>query len=284
VETVVTETSERQVSFQISIGAQVDQSALTNWKSALREHLEKMEPQPSMSSHLERHIRKRVAPSFLSKYLNHEGAIGLAINELGLILERIRQYRVIDAYPKHFSSNDRDVISAFFSHLHSLRSSELYLIQERGKELLRFSHCIASDLRLSASDQSREFDKKFKKGFERRLRERHRLVHAHERPSLMTRMLDVVAGVTDRAALEEAIGSIALSLFSTYATLKSGGKENVELDQEKFSEMKGEMQQIYIQGFDNETAAMRNLVTSHFSSSFSILSNTSSDEVAQRSA
>jgi hypothetical protein len=203
--------------------------------------------------------------------LNFESAINLAIYELELIATRIRQYRLIETYPRYFTSVNHEVFAAFISHLHTLRSNELYLIQERSAELLKFCFKLADDLNLQTSDQSAKYNRAFKKCFERRLRERHRLIHSHERPSLLTRMLDVVAGIADKAILADAIGEVAATMYYTYAALKSGAND-LQVDQARYQEIQEEMKQIYTRGFDEEAAVMWEMIASHFRASFSIFS------------
>lgn len=186
---------------------------------------------------------------------------------------------MIEDYPKYFSSKERDVISAFFAHLHALRSSELYLIQERAGELLRFAHHLATDLRLAASDQSRIFEKAFKRRFERRLRKRHRLVHAHERPSLMTRMLDVVSGTKDREALGEALSTLIAQLFVMFESLKEEAAD--ESNEDKLLRMKDEMRKAHVVQYDEETSDMSKLVDEHFGLTFLLSLKASSAENAQ---
>ncbi|MDR6513361.1 hypothetical protein J2792_004255 [Novosphingobium capsulatum] len=81
--------------------------------------------------------------------------------------------------------------AAFVMHTHILRGSEIYVIMERCEDWLKFFYELASDLDLGPTQVVKKLQTRFKKEFERHLRERHRIVHAHERPSLVSRMVGV---------------------------------------------------------------------------------------------
>jgi hypothetical protein len=68
---------------------------------------------------------------------------------------------------------------------------EIYIVQDRTVALLRFLKAVADDCGLPSIDRCKSFESKFKKSFELRLRERHRITHAHERPSLASLIIDL---------------------------------------------------------------------------------------------
>jgi hypothetical protein len=214
---------------------------------------------PVISRPLHQQIEKRVPPSTLANYLTFGRAISLCMNEFELIATRIRQYPMINVYPEYFSSKDRAVFAAFLTHLHSLRANELYLIQERGCQLLKFVHVITSGLGLESFDQSRVFEKAFKKEFWWRLRERHRLTHMHERPSLMTRMLDVIASDIDKETLTDALADLVINLSTLFDSLKSMEDEDVN-----FGEVREEMERAHDEGFGKESLAAWRLIKLSF--------------------
>lgn len=145
--------------------------------------------EPARSAELTKQIIKRVPPSALKNYDSVIAAARLFEMEVADIGNRAANYQNIERYRYFFSTPDKDMHLSFLDHTYSLRSSELYVILERGSELLKFGAVLAENVGLDGVDNHRKFMAAFKKQFERRLRERHRMVHAHERPSLVSRLL-----------------------------------------------------------------------------------------------
>jgi hypothetical protein len=81
---------------------QIDGSGIIDLMEPLMIAMRAAAVMPSLPAALQRHIKKRVAPSALSKYLSFDRAIQLAELELETIYIRINQYRMIEAYPRHF--------------------------------------------------------------------------------------------------------------------------------------------------------------------------------------
>ena len=133
---------------------------------------------------------KRVPPALIANYdiLDDYGL--LIWDEAMTILDRILVYPFTVTYRRHLLGATQDVMRAWQFHSHSLRVGELYIVQDRTTALLKFLNVVTADLGFSVIDQSRNFEKKFKKAFDRHLRERHRLTHAHERPSMTSRIID----------------------------------------------------------------------------------------------
>jgi hypothetical protein len=216
----------------------------------------------ALSQPLSEQIRRRVPPSYLTKYLQLDRGIAICTNELDLIATRIRQYPMIRSYPNYFSSKDKSVYAAFLTHLHSLRANELYLIQERGAQLLRFAYLLTQNLGMQSVDRSKAFEKAFRKEFGWRLRERHRLTHAHERPSLMTRFLDVIASNATKEQMENVLTDLMINLSTAFDSLKSGKiKAPEDVD---FHKVTQEMRVAHAQSFETETVTMWRLVESNF--------------------
>lgn len=103
-------------------------------------------------------------------------------------------YPFTASYRKHLIGAPKEVIGAWQFHSHSLRVGELYIVLDRTLALLEFLNIVARDCGLPVTDCRKSFEKRFKKTFDRRLRERHRLVHAHERPSMTSRIIDLSGG------------------------------------------------------------------------------------------
>jgi len=117
---------------------------------------------------------------------------GLIIwDEAMTILDRILVYPFTASYRKHLLGAPKEVIGAWQFHSHSLRVGELYIVQDRTVALLEFLKVVAEDCGLPATDCRKSFESSFKKVFDRRLCERHRLTHAHERPSIISRIIDL---------------------------------------------------------------------------------------------
>lgn len=160
-------------------------------RHSLERHVNLMTTQPTLSDETKKHITKRVPPSQLQKYLTVEMAIALLALEISDLGTRISHYQHIERYREHFKAPDKTMRAAFVMHTHILRGSEIYVIMERCEDWLKFFYELASDLDLGPTQVVKKLQTRFKKEFERHLRERHRIVHAHERPSLVSRMVGV---------------------------------------------------------------------------------------------
>jgi hypothetical protein len=232
------------------------------WRDKLNASVTAQGEPPALSQPLREQIKRRVPPGSLAKYLRLDRAIALCTNELELIATRIRQYPMIEIYPNYFSAKDRSVYAAFLTHLHSLRANDLYLIQERGVQLMRFTYFLTQNLGMQSVDQSRTFEKSFKKEFGWRLRERHRLTHVHERPSLMTRLLDVMSSNINKEQMKDVLVDLVIKLSTAFDSLKSGkNKTPEEVDFQKTTQ---EMRRVHVRSFETETAEMWRLVESNF--------------------
>lgn len=158
-------------------------------RTALTEHAAARPCVSELSEDTKKHIVKRIGPKSRAKYLNPEGAISLLSVEVVDLATRISRYQYIERYREHFKSPDPEMGIAFIMHMHILRGSEIYVIMERCKSFLEFFRDLAVDLDLNPNKKiGNDLEKRFKKEFARHLRERHRIVHAHERPSVISRM------------------------------------------------------------------------------------------------
>jgi hypothetical protein len=139
-------------------------------------------------------VARRVPPSWLSKYELMDEYGFVIWDEAMTILDRILVYPFTASYRKYLLDAPKEVIGAWQFHSHSLRVGELYIVFDRTVALLEFLNVVGRDCGLAVTDCRKSFDKTFKKTFHRRLRERHRLVHAHERPSMTSRIIDLSGG------------------------------------------------------------------------------------------
>lgn len=158
---------------------------------ALKRHLAALHSVPSLSAATERHIKKRVPPRTLRNYVNPDSAISLLSLEISDLGTRISHYQYIERYREYFSPPDAAMRTAFVMHTHILRGSEIYVLMERCSSCLEFFHYLAADLDLGPTKMAKSLEKQFKKEFQRDLRERHRIVHAQERPSLASQMIGI---------------------------------------------------------------------------------------------
>lgn len=156
---------------------------------SLARHLSKMPAPPVLSQKTRDHIKKRVPPETLSKYVLPDNAIGLLALEISDLGTRISHYRYIERYREYFAAPNSAIRVAFVNHTHILRGSEIYIIMERSSSCLAFFFDLAADLELGPKQMSSMLERQFKKEFKRHLRERHRIVHAHERPSMISRLI-----------------------------------------------------------------------------------------------
>jgi len=184
-------------------------AAATLWKQ-----LANITKPPVISDETKKAIAKRVSPKAAEKFSIAENLPKLVALEFETLGDRIRLYPFTARYREVIDLSSKDMVAAWLLHGHSLRQSELYIIQERGADLLKFLQSVSQDFGLVASDQSKSFERSFKKCFERRLRERHRLVHAHERPSLTSRVIDFGVSVqeTDRDLVESTLADLFIKL------------------------------------------------------------------------
>lgn len=203
---------------------QVDRSSVQSLAAfaaaKLTEQLRSSSKLPVISDETKKDILKRVSPKAAAEFSIVENLPQLVSWEIDTLGERIRLYPFTALYREVINLASKDMVAAWLLHSHSLRQSELYIIQERGAELLRFLKVVSRDFGLAAPDQSKTFEKAFRKRFERRLRERHRLVHAHERPSLTSRVIDF--GVAAQESDRDIVESTLADLFMKIVTLLPG--------------------------------------------------------------
>ncbi len=190
--------------------------------ASLKEHTATMPSAPVLSERTQKHIAKRVGPKSRARYLNPEGAISLLSIEVLDLGTRISRYQYIERYREHFDAPDPEMGTAFIMHNHMLRGSEIYVIMERCGSFLDYFYDLAVDLDLNPKKRlGKELEKEFKKRFERHLRERHRIVHAHERPSVISRMTAIAPQPEGehRDTMEKVFIDVFSQMFQTLTKL-----------------------------------------------------------------
>ena len=170
-------------------------------------------------------VKKRTAPSSLHKHSGIDSAIMNYIVDLHDLSTRIRRYQYIERYRDLYDGRDKDLGISLLDHTHALKSHEIYVILERGNELLRFGYMLAQNLSLTGSNNAAPYVKTLKKEFQYRLRERHRMVHAHERPSLLSRMLALEGELMAKPEVAEALSGMARTLRAQMKQLQARSKD-----------------------------------------------------------
>lgn len=179
------------------------------------------------SANAKKLVARRVPPSWLSKYDVMDEYGFVVWDEAMTILDRILAYPVTVTYRKYLTGAPREVIGAWQFHSHSLRVGEIYIVLDRTMALLDFLHVVAKDCGLQVSDSRKAFEKAFKKAFDGRLRERHRLTHAHERPSITSRIVDLSGGKwadDDEEAAKQLIELFSKTLPSLIEAAETAGR------------------------------------------------------------
>lgn len=172
-------------------------------------------------------VARRVPPSWISKYEVMDEYGFVIWDEAMTILDRILVYPFTASYRRHLNGAPKEVLGAWQFHSHSLRVGELYIVLDRTLALLEFLTSVAKDCGLPVTDYRKTFEKKFKKTFARHLRERHRLTHAHERPSITSRIVDLSGGKwagDEEQSAKQLMDLIATTLLKLIGTNEAAGR------------------------------------------------------------
>ena len=146
----------------------------------------KDDPQPK---DLYDEVSKRVGPKSRPNHETIGSAVMFFCLEAEDLANRIRRYQFIERYRSMVDDkSEREMVHALTEHTYTLRSYEIYTVLERGTKTLRFGLEVARSAGLPAVVNDKKYINEMKKTFDHRLRERHRIVHAHERPSLLSRL------------------------------------------------------------------------------------------------
>lgn len=208
-------------SLQDWLGTEVEAFSVA-LRRRLEVHLAAMTVAPIMTPEVEAHVRNRVGPKSVDKYLSIEQSIALVAFEAADLGHRISQYRYIERYRDHFQPADAAMRIAFHTHIHVMRGNEIYVIMERCKAWLIFAHDLAAALGLEPTKMHKELITRFGKSFKRHLRERHKIVHAHERPSIISRFGNFTAADLDDPKIAGEAWKIIETLFG--GLMKAAGE------------------------------------------------------------
>lgn len=201
-----------------------------------------------------------VPPKARDFYRSPGMVIGLAILEIGNIGQKIHRYQFIERYKFFADMPDAEMGLAFAEHMYAVRNAELYSILERGEAVVRFVAAIAVELQTGDSKAANKYTKEYRRQFEYRLRERHRMTHAHERPSLVSRMLQLSDVKTDeeRQMIQSIFGDILNTMVSAFELIQERQPEG-----EHPTHMSDPVafQKWYLQRVDGEAASMWHIFT-----------------------
>ena len=236
-----------------------------NIRNFLQKHLQSKTDIPILSIQTKKHIKRQVPPKTLDFYLNCENAINLLALEIEDLGGRIFNYQYIERYQTFLMAPDKEMRQAFINHTHALRGNEIYTILERATVLLDFISNLASDIGLNSTNTSRKLKPLFDQTFKRHLRERHRMVHAHERPSLISRMLSLPTENTKDSDIVNLISNVMKKLFSAVS-------DNLgEIEGKNINSMgPDEWKKIQLNGLDREAMEMWNIFSNLLNTSVSI--------------
>ena len=200
-------------------------------------------------------VDKMVAPGIREQYRKTEAVIGLASFEVAQIGRKIRRYQYIERYKFFFDAPSSEIGMAFAEHMYLLRNAELYGVLERGERITRFVSAIGGDLEIGSAKASAKYNKSFKRKFGRRLGERHRMTHAHERPSLVSCILQLSEPKSEgeREFLGNALGEL---LGTMHAALELVQDKIPEADRMPSLQDPTAFQAWYLQSVDGEAATM----------------------------
>lgn len=196
-----------------------------------------------------------VAPSARELYRDPSAIIGLATFEVGNIGLKIRRYQFIERYKFFADLPDADMGMAFGEHMYAVRNAELYTILERGEAVVRFGAALAADLGVGDQKAATVYSKQYRAEFEHRLRECHRMTHAHERPSLVSRILQLgkIKTEEERKVVGDILGGIVRTMVAAFKLIQERLPEEDRmpsmLDPVAF-------QRSYLQRNDTEAASM----------------------------
>ncbi len=226
--------------------------SISNWAAEVLEAYSATIPEDQLvSTPTKKSIAKRLSANGAKRFETLKSLPLLVSAEVLSYCERIRIYPFITQYRLEVNKGSTDMIAAWQLHSHSLRQNELYVIQERGTDILDFLHNVASDFGLGTQNQAKVFEKRFKNQFEWRLRDRHRVVHAHEKPSMTSRLADMM--IASDKSTESDVKDYIVGLLTNLSELIPGEKTddpNVKL-QRLLS-----VRDLYVQAAEEEAVQM----------------------------
>ncbi|CDZ54398.1 hypothetical protein [Neorhizobium galegae] len=229
--------------------------ALSMWtQDALDKRVALIDGSREVSAPTAKAISRRLSENGAKTFTTVRSLPFLLSNEVLTYCERIRIYPFTARYREALKATSPDMNAAWQLHSNSLRQSEVYVIQERGKKLLGFAHQIAVELDIGTPARFMKFDARFNKKFERRLRDRHRVVHAHEKPSLTSRVTDMM--ITSDDTTSEDVQNHLMSLIFKMADMLPGEKTD---DRQEIMKRLLDVPNMYAKIADEEAFDMINI-------------------------
>ncbi|MBY5545984.1 hypothetical protein HFO61_03855 [Rhizobium leguminosarum] len=228
--------------------------AISAWAfETLQGHALRVPEEQAISTATSDAIGKLISEAGTKRFQTIRSLPTLVSWEVSTYCERVRIYPFVTKYREAILGNSSEMIAAWQLHSHSLRQNELYVLQERGTKILDFVHLVTKDLGLNTENRARKFQQKFASQFKSRLRDRHRVVHAHEKPSMMSRVADLVITADDITKKE--MHDYALDLIFRMAELLPGDEDDPS---EKVRALLN-ARQLHVSGAEEEASQMMQL-------------------------
>lgn len=234
-----------------SVTKEVVQS-IASWSlDVLQKHAENVPADKPVSAATAKFVARRLSAKGAEKYTTVKTLPQLVSVEVSTFCERIRVYPFVTRYREAINKASPEMIAAWQLHSHSLRQNELYVLHERGEEILEFAHLVAAELGLGTENRARKFQKRFNRRFEWRLRDRHRVVHAKERPSMTSRVADMI--VTSEDITKDKMQEYAFDLLMRMYDILPG--EKATDPRERINQLLA-LRETHVQGAEGEALQM----------------------------
>lgn len=230
-------------------------------------------------------VDNMIPPKSRDGYRTPLNVIDLATFEVTSLGQKIRRYQFIERYKFFVRMPDSEMGMAFHEHCYEVRNAEIYGTLERGEVIIRFITALAADFKIGDAKAPNRYARNFRRAFEHRLRERHRRTHAHERPSLVSRMLQLgeIKTTEERQLLEGLLRNIYGTLTAAFDAIR----EKLQADDRIPST--GDpvaFQKWYLERVDEEAAAMWHIFTDSLSAAVKMPQDSSTalsnDDVTQK--
>lgn len=194
-----------------------------------------------------------VPPAARDMYRTPDSVIGLAAFEVGNVGQKIRRYQFIERYKFFVDLPDAEMGIAFGEHIYAVRNAELYSILEKGEAIVRFVATLSMELEAGDAKAPSKYAKDYRSQFAYRLRERHRMTHAHERPSVVSRMLQLRELKTDqeRRMIKRIFGDMLSTIMETFELIQEKQPEKAPFPCDPAT-----FQNWYLRRVDEEAASM----------------------------
>jgi hypothetical protein len=266
--------------------SEVPQSAIDDFAEQFHRYLKNLIPADfeAFGARVTSIVDHMVPPNARDAYRTPLNVIGLATFEVGNLGQKIRRYQFVERYKFFVDMPDTEIGIAFHEHCYEVRNAELYGILERGEALIRFAAALAAELDSGDEKAPSKYARNFRREFDHRLRERHRRTHAHERPSLISRILQIgeIKTKEERQVLEHFLRNIHSTVTAAFEAIQEKWQEHKLIPSMRDPVT---FQQWYLQSVDEEAATMWRLFTDALSAAVKMPNDTSSssnDEATQK--